>query len=201
MKSLEERMPHLETKRSNAELASSPLAGLLPEVQKTTVDIRETNTLEQLVDHHYYVDFADGDGGVNRQMMLVRIRGTAEPKVVVDPFLDLFGGKFERYAAAPVKEAGMFQVVISAGPHCYEDIPGSEKKRTLKILAREDTKEIAKAYFGIQSKIGMMLEDETSGLSYGQAKACTVFMRWNTDEDPERPFLEALDITSLNWNP
>ena len=46
-----------------------------------------------------------------------------------------------------------------------------------------------------------MLEDESSGLAYGQATACTVFMRWNIEDDPQNPFLEALDITSLNWNP
>ena len=46
-----------------------------------------------------------------------------------------------------------------------------------------------------------MLEDEASGFAYGQAKACTVFMRWNTEEDPLKPFLEALDIKALNWNP
>lgn len=46
-----------------------------------------------------------------------------------------------------------------------------------------------------------MLRDENSGFSYGQPKSCTVLMRWNTEEDPVRPFLEALDIKALNWNP
>jgi hypothetical protein len=201
MKSLDERMPYIESKLSEAELASSVLNGPLPEQLKIEVDLWETNSLEQVVDHYYKVDFADADGGVNSQTMLVRMRGDALPKVVVDPFLDLFGGRFEKYASEPVKEAGTFQVIISAGAYCYDDIPRSEKKFTLKILAQEDNKEIAKAYFGKQSKIGAMLNDESSGLAYAQAKACTVFMRWNMDEDPERPFLEALDITSLNWNP
>ena len=201
MKSLDERLPHLESKLGEAVLASSVLNGPLPEVLKTTVDIREINSIELVTDHYYHVDFANGEGGVNPQTMLVRTRGTAPPKVVVDPFLDLFGGRFERYAAEPTKEAGTFQVVISAGGKCYEDIPDAEKKITMKILAREDTKEITKAYFGEQSEIARMLKDENSGLSYGMAKACTVFMRWNLEDDPERPFLEALKITELNWNP
>ncbi len=204
MKSLEERLPHLETKRGEDVLASSVLNGPLPKAVKITVDVREIKEIEELTDHYYHVDFADADGGINPQTMLVRTRGTAPPKVVVDPFLDLFGGRFARFAAEPTEEAGTFLVIISAGGGSYADIdnvPEPEKKLTMKILARENTKEIAKAYFGKQSQIGRMLNDETSGLSYGLAKACTVFMRWNMDDDPERPFLEALDIKALSWNP
>lgn len=202
MKSLEERLPHVETKRPESELAGSVLDGPLPEVLSTTVDVRETNAIEQVIDYYYHVDFASGDGKANPQTMLVRTRGTSPPKVVVDPFIDLFGGRFAAYAAKPTEEAGTFQVIISAGAFCYdENVPHPEKKFTLKILAREDAKEITNAYFGKRSKIGDMLEDETSGLAYGQAKPCTVFMRWNTEEDPEKPFLEALDIKALDWNP
>jgi hypothetical protein len=201
MKTLEERLPHIESKRSEIDIASSVLNGPLPEVMKISVDVRETNTIEQVIDYFYHVDFADAEVGVNPQTMLVRTRGGGAPRVVVDPFLDLYGGRFARYAAEPTKEAGTFQIIISAGAFCYDDVPSPDKKYTLKILSREDTKEIAKAYFGKRSKIGDMLENETSGLAYGQAKPCTVFMRWNMDEDPEKPFLEALDIKALNWNP
>lgn len=169
MKTLEERITHLETKRAETDLASSVLSGPLPEVLKISVDIRETNSIEQVIDYYYHVDFADDAGGANPQTMLVRTRGSGAPKVVVDPFLDMFGGEFARYAEKPTEEAGTFQVVISAGAFCYDDVPSPDKKFTLKILSRDDTKEIAKAYFGKRSKIGDMLEDETSGLGYGQA--------------------------------
>jgi hypothetical protein len=46
-----------------------------------------------------------------------------------------------------------------------------------------------------------MLEDETSGLLYAKAQPCTLFVRWNVKEDPEKPFLEALAIKTLDWNP
>lgn len=200
MDSLEGRLPVIETRLPEEELRDSVLAGKLPDA-RITVDIRETNSREQVVDFFYHVDFLEESGVVNPQTMLVRKRGISPPKVVVDPFLDLFGGRFERYAEAPKKDAGMFQVIISASSSCYEDIPGADKKFTLRVLSRENAKEIARAYCGKQSKIGRMLEDETSGISYGQAKACTVFMRWNSEDDPLRPFLEALDITSLDWNP
>ncbi|QTN33402.1 hypothetical protein HZ994_14115 [Akkermansiaceae bacterium] len=201
MKSLEERMPHIETKRPEEDLIGSPLDGPLPEVLGTTVDVREINSIEQTVDYYYHVVFATADGGQDPQTMLVRTRGTSPPKVVVDPFLDLFGGRFARYAEKPSEEADTFQVIVSAGAFCYDDVPGADKKFTLDVLATDHTKEIAKAYFGKQSKIGAMLRDENSGFTYGLAKPCTVFMRWNMEEDPEKPYLEALDIKALNWNP
>ncbi len=201
MSTLEERLPHIETKREEAELVDSVLNEPLPEVLKITVDIRVPIPIEQVVDHYYHVDFADEDGGADLQTILVRTRGTEPPKVVVDPFLDLFGGRFARFAATPSEKAGTFLVVISAGGKCYDDVPGADKKLVMKILAREDTKEIARAYFGEQSRIGRMLRDETSGLSFGMVKPCTVFLRWNVTDDPQRPFLEALDIKALNWNP
>ncbi|MFK7851450.1 MAG: hypothetical protein AB8D78_10775 [Akkermansiaceae bacterium] len=201
MENLDERFPHIETKSSKEELESSVLNESLPEVLNITVDVRETNSIEQVVDFYYHVDFKGEDGNVDPQTMLVRKRGDQAPKVVVDPFLDLFGGRFENFTTEPSRTSGTFQVIVTAGAFCYDDIPESEKKYTLKILSREDTKAIAKAYFGKQSKIGRMLEDETSGFAYGQSKACTVFMRWNIDDNPARPFLEALDIKALNWNP
>lgn len=201
MKNLADRLPHLESKRSQSELEASVLNAPLPEVRGVEVDVRDGNSVEQLVDYYFHVDFVGENGGINTQTMLVRTQGESAPKMVVDPFLDLFGGRFAEYASTPRKAAGTFQVIISAGAFCYDDVPAPEKKFTLKILSRENSREIAKAYFGRRSKIGMMLQDEGSGLGYGQAKPCTVFIRWNLDEDPERPFLEALDITSLDWNP
>ena len=41
----------------------------------------------------------------------------------------------------------------------------------------------------------------TTSLSYGKAKACTVMLRWNADDNPAMPYLEALTIKALDWNP
>jgi hypothetical protein len=67
-------------------------------------------------------------------------------------------------------------------------------------MARDGPTEISRAYFNRASKIGAMLQDDSSGLRYGQSIACTLVLRWNTEEDPERPFLEAIDIKALDWN-
>ena len=201
-KSLAERLPMIETQTPESELAKSCLNGPLPTTSKIEIDAQETNSVEQLVDFYHNVDFAMDGQPVSPQTILVRIRGTREPKVVVDPFLDTFGGRLAIYAKAPTDKAGVFQVTVSAVASCNdENVPNREKKLTLKLLSRDNTKEIARAYFGRQSKIGEMLEDGTFSLSYGKAKTCTVMLRWNAEDNPSMPYLEALTIKALDWNP
>lgn len=201
-KTLAERLPHMETQTPEAELAKSCLASPLPTTSKIQIDAQETNAAEQVIDFYHIVDFVVDGMPVNSQTILVRSRGTANPKVVADPFLDTFGGRLAAYCKSPSDKAGVFQVTVSALASCNEEhVPNREKKLTLKLLSRDNTKEIARAYFGRQSKIGEMLEDGTFSLSYGKAKACTVMLRWNTEDDPSMPYLEALTLKTLDWNP
>lgn len=201
-KSLAERLPFIETKTPDAEIAASCLAGPLPPTPKMLLEFQESTPLEEVMDFYYSVDFQNADGHTNPQTILVRTRGRGEPKVVVDPFLDLFGGRLATYASKPTDKAGVFQVIASPLASCTNpNVPDREKKLTLKLLARDNTKEIAQAYFGKLSKIGEMLEDGTYSLSYGKAKACTVMLRWNTEEDAKHAYLEAIAIKNLDWNP
>jgi hypothetical protein len=200
-KNLAERLPLIETKTAGEELAASCLAAPLPIARKMVPEFRETNPIEKVVDCYYTVEFETKNNPAQAQTILVRTRGNTAPKVVADPFLDTFGGRLAAYAAAPVDKAAVFQVVVYAVASCTDPgIPNREKKLTLKLLACDNTKEIARAYFGRQSKIGEMLENGTYSLSYGNAKACTVMLRWNTEDNPEHPFLEAIDIKDLDWN-
>ncbi len=201
METLEQRLPHIETKASPEELENSILATRLPPVLRTDVDFREQYPLEKVDDFFYQIVFGGEGNRPRRQTMLVRVRGDAPPKVVVDPFLDLYGGRFEEFAAKPSKQAGTFQLVVSAMAFCYDDVPDAERKFTLRILPSEGAPEIGKAYFNKVSTIGSMLENPSSGLAFGKAKTCTVLIRWNYEDDPLRPFLEALDVPHVNWNP
>lgn len=201
-KTLAERLPYLETQTPEAELAKSCLAGPLPMTSKIEVDAQETNAVEQVIDFYHNVDFIVDGKPISSQTVLVRTRGTGNPKVVVDPFLDTFGGRLAAYSKSPSDKAGVFQITVSAVASCNEEhVPNREKKLTLKLLSRDNTKEITRAYFGRQSKIGEMLEDGTFSLSYGKAKACTVMLRWNTEDNPSMPYLEALTLKTLDWNP
>lgn len=201
-KSLPERLSMIETKTPESELVKSCLAAPLPAASNVLTEAQESNTVERVTDIYYNVDFDAGNQQTNPQTILVRSRGTAAPKIVVDPFLDSFGGRLAAYAKAPSDKAGVFQVIVSAVASCNDErVPNREKKLTLKLLPRDNTKEIARAYFGRQSKIGTMLEDGTFSLSYGKAKACTVVLRWNTEDNPQTPYLEAIDLKRLDWNP
>lgn len=201
-KTLAERLPMIETQTPEAELAKSCLAGPLPATSRIEIDAQESNAVEQVVDFYHNVDFDADDKPINPHTILIRTRGGGAPKVVVDPFLDSFGGRLAAYAKTPSEKAGIFQVTISAVASCNDEhVPNREKKLTLKLLPRDNTKEIARAFFGRQSKIGMMLEDGTYSLSYGKAKTCTVMLRWNVEDQPETPYLEAIDFKTLDWNP
>ncbi|MEO7099462.1 MAG: hypothetical protein ABI162_08880 [Luteolibacter sp.] len=199
---LDERMPLIETQTLESDLTKSCLAGPLPAASNILTDAQEGNSVEQVIDIYYNVDFDAGNNQLNPQTILVRKRGSGDPKIVADPFLDSYGGRLAAYAKTPSDKSGVFQVIISAVASCNDErVPNREKKLTLKLLPRDNTKEIARAYFGRQSKIGMMLEDGTYSLSYGKAKSCTVVLRWNTEDNPQAPYLEAVDLKTLDWNP
>ena len=201
-KTLAERLPLMEMHTPESELAKTCLAGPLPEAKNSAISVVEKNAAEQVADYFHNVDFDAGDNRTNPQTILVRIRGSAPPKVVVDPFLDSYGGRLADYAKSPSDKAGLFQVIVWPLASCYDErVPNREKKLTLKLLPQANAKEIALAYLGRQSKIAQMLTDGTYRVAYGKAKACTVMLRWNTEDDSNMPYLEAIALSSLDWNP
>ena len=201
-KTLAERLPLMETHTPETDLAKSCLARALPEVKNSGSSVVENNSIEQVADFYHNVDFDAGDKRINSQTVLVRIRGSAPPKVVAEPFLDSFGGRLADYAKSPSDKAGLFQVIVWPLASCYDErVPNHEKKLTLKLLPQVNAKEIALAYLGRQSKIAQMLNDGSDRVAYGKAKACTVMLRWNTEDDPNMPYLEAIALSSLDWNP
>lgn len=199
---LEERMPLMETRLEEEELAATCLAGPLPNVLRMVPESRKTNPIENMVDFFYTVELDHDEPSTRLLTMLVRARGDQPPRVVAEPFLDTFGGRLAAYATTPTDKGGIFRVVVYAVASCTDPaIPNRERKLTLKLMASDTHREIARAYFGRQSSISEMLENNAYELSYGIAKACTVLLRWNDEDDPQRPFLEALAIRDLSWNP
>ncbi len=196
-KTIEERSLILETQTPASELANSCLAASLPPAIRIEIESKESDALEQIIETYYSVDFSE-----KTAIILVRKRADQEPKVVVDPFLDIYGGRLAFFAKTPSDKSGTFQVIISPLASCDNElIPNSKEKLTLKMLARDNTKEVAEAYFTKDSSIGKLLDDGSYRLSYGKAKPCTVTLRWNREENPELPFLEAVEIKAFSWNP
>jgi hypothetical protein len=201
-KTLQERLPLVETQTPETVLAKSCLADPFPMAKEIFIETIENNSAEQAVNYYHHVTFDTEDPSKELQTILIQKRGTSAPRVIVDPFLDSYGGRLAAYAKKPSDQPGTFRVTILPQAACTnEAIPNRENKLTLKLLAQDDAKEITLAYFTKESKIAQMLEDGTYSLSYGKAKACTVILRWNQEERPEAPYLEVVTLKTLDWNP
>jgi len=191
----------METQATQEELASSCLAKPLPAVVSMVPEFRESDAIENRVDFFYNVEFQTSDPRARKQTILVRTRGDGPPKIAADAFLDTHGGRLAAYAAKPSEKAGFFRAVVYAVAGSTDtSIPNHEKKLTLKLMACDNAPEIASAHFNPHSKIAEILRDGNRELTYGSARPCTVMLRWNTEEDPARPFLEAIAIRDFGWN-
>ena len=201
-RTLAERLPMMETRTPEAELAASCLAAPLPAARGILIGNQVVNPSENTLDIYLSVDFEAGEDQTVPQTILVKIRENAAPKVMADPFLDLFGGRLAAYANKPTKENGTFRVVAWAVASCTNPrVNDPKNKLTLDLLPREDAIEIAQGYFNRQSKIGKMLAEGTHNLTFGKANPSTVTLRWNTEENPEQPYLEAVDLKTMTWDP
>ncbi|MFD0895854.1 hypothetical protein KBB96_07895 [Luteolibacter ambystomatis] len=208
LNTLEERIPLMETSTSPADLAASCLASSLPPRVSVTPSIQTDNPVENSTDHFFQVIFTRSIGGTETYNMLVRRRGDQEPKVIIDPFLDVYGenSRLRRYTTAAVEKPAVFRVYVETVAICNNTkIPNNDKKFTLKLRGDDATDNklpaIAIAYSGKASAIGEMLQNADSGLRWGSPKACTIVLNWNTKDDPAHPYLEANSIKSLSWNP
>lgn len=182
-------------------LARTCLAGPLPEATSTRISMVENNAADHVANYLHNADFDADANRSNPQTILVSIRDTAPPKVVVNPFLDSHSGRLAGYAKSPSDKMGLFHVIVWPLASCYDErVPNREKKLTLKSLPQANAKEIALVYLGRQSKIAQMLTDGTCRVAYGKAKACTVMLRCNTEDNSNMPYLEAIALSSLNWN-
>lgn len=201
--SLAERLPIIETTLDPKELENTVLAGALPPDPRFSADIQEANRAGNWTDIYFNVELKDAAGKYQPYLVLLRAHGEEQPKVVVGPFLDTYGGRLAAFASTPTDKAAIFQVVASAVAKTTSDqkVPNHEQKLWLKLLPRDNEKEITGAFFTKGSPIGNMLTNDASGFRYGQAKPVKVQIRWNTEEDPKMPYLEAVDIKELRWSP
>ena len=144
------------------------------------------------------------DGEVVRSgTIVVRQRGTQQPKVFLPAFLDLAGGRLHGFTRAPnTLEPATFHAVIEPVPGCHEEgVPNPDRKFTIRLLPSTIGKETSRAYVSSGSRFKKMVEDPASSLRWGVRIRATVSLQWNHKEDPEKPYLELMDINSLGWNP
>jgi hypothetical protein len=203
-RTLDERLAMSEPALPAEPLRGGILDGELPPTGELVSGSPQRNLLEDFVDFPFNIDFPihGNDSGETRPItVIVRKRGDGEPKVLVNPLLDLAGGRLDEFVAKPVEGQQTFMAVIEAMPRCFEiGVPDAEKKFTYKLSASTRQSEIARAYASKNSPLAEQLYSPDSGIGWGRRIRATFVLEWNTSEDPEQPFIEMREIRALDWN-
>jgi hypothetical protein len=197
------RIDMVEPAASEPELAATLLKGPLPAVARVSPDLPQQHAEEQMTDYPFRVSFFIKDAPTVEFAVLVRQRGAQPPRVFLPAFLDLVGGRLTEFTRQPNRRPpAVFHVHLEPIDGCYEkNVPGADRKFTLKLLPGPVGKETARAYAANASRFREQMESPSSPLRWGIRRRATVTLQWNHKEDPERPYLELVDINSPDWNP
>ncbi|MEP4078278.1 hypothetical protein [Haloferula sp.] len=200
-RSLEERLPMIDPPLPADQLQGTILARILPEVLSVSPETPSFDSIEDLSNFPFRVSFQGGEGSVVEYTILVRKRAELEPQVVVNPFLDLVGGRLAQFAATPTDGTHTFHAVIEAMPRCFEEnIPNPDKKFTYKLSSCNVGRATARAYASLNSSLAEQLWTPDSRIRWGKRIRATVTLQWNTTEDPKQPYIELIEIKGLDWN-
>lgn len=196
------RVALVEPAATEEELAATLLKGPLPEVARILPELAQRDAVEQFTDYPYRVSFFLQSGRNVDFTIVVRQRGDQAPKIFLPAFLDLAGGRLSAFAKEPNKSDPVtFHVILDPLSVCHdENIPGAERKITFKLLPSMFGKEITRAYVSSGSRFAQMVGDPNSSLRWGVRMRATITVQWNHTEDPQKPYLELMNISSLNWN-
>lgn len=183
------------------DLDSTLLRGRLPEVGRILPELPQHNPVEESTDYPYRVSFFLENGKNVDYAILVRQRGSQPPKVFLPAFLDLAGGRLAAFTKGPnEREPATFHVILDPLSVCHdESVPAADRKITFKLLPSMFGKEIARAHVSSGSRFARMVGDADSSLRWGVRMRAIVTIQWNRTEDPAKPYLELMDIGSLNW--
>ena len=199
---LAERRPYMtESRRSEAELARSPLARKLPPVIRQRLLNHITDNSDKHDERFFEVSF-DRDSAITPVPILVQVTEEDDDtmKVHTDAFIDLYNDEMARFGAVPIKGEHTFHAIVDAYKRCYEDnIPDSAQKSYIKLRQHEQVTPRLQAYFGKTSAIATRIS-QPNGLPWGRSGISTVTVKWNTDH-PGRPYIELVRIDGFTWNP
>ncbi len=196
------RVDMVEPATTEAELAATLLGGTLPEVAQVFSDLPRHNPVEQRTDYPYRISFnVDGKPNVDFAL-LIRQRGNQPPKVFLPAFLDLVGGRLAQFTREPNdRDPAVFHVILEPVNICAEtNIPNPDRKFTFRLLPSQFGKETARVYASNGSRFRTMVDEPTYPIRWGSRVRATVTIQWNRTEDPEKPFLEMIDINSPDWD-
>jgi hypothetical protein len=198
----EERKKFLSpSTRSDAELSASSLSKPLPEVLHSRLLHYMVNEAERHTEHFFEVSFQKIPGE-RPYPILIQINdwGDGNCQVHTDAFLDLFDDALSQFSTKPVAGTKTFHVTADAYKHCFDEIiPDWDHKSFLKLRNHPRMPPRLIAYFNRKSPLADKISSP-GALPWGESGICTVSVSWNTT-DPERPFVELLDVIGFTWEP
>jgi hypothetical protein len=182
---------------------------------------------ERKIIYRYHVSFADNLQGFPADaLVVVNQLGSNLPKIELDPLFDTIGGRLREYESSPskgdpklygmpdetgaipyyenasLKDSQDFYCVVNAREKCYpiSPIPNPEKKSTLNLRAYLEGSEIAVAYVNEKSKVRESFANRVNGVGWNQSTPMKITLKWNVKEDRYKPYLEVIDIKSMDWS-
>lgn len=196
------RAAHVEPSATEAELAATLLGRELPEIARIESDLPLDHPEEQMTEFPYRIAFYSEDSPATEFGVLVRKRGSQPPRVFLPAFLDLVGGRLAAFTAQPnTSPPARFHVYLEPIDDCFEtEVPGHDRKFTLKLMAGPAGKETARAYVANASRLRQLVENPDYPIRWGMRRRAIVTVQWNHREDPARPYLELLEINAPDWN-
>ncbi|BCX47304.1 hypothetical protein HAHE_12120 [Haloferula helveola] len=200
--SLGARLPMMEPAYQREKLVGTVFDGPMPEATSIASAPPDRNDLEDYTNYPFRVTFRTANETTDDVLVVVRKRGDNPPRVLVDPLLDLLGGRLAKFASEPGAEASAFRAIIEPMPRCFEpDIPNPDRKFTYKLSSTDHGGEIARAYASLNSPLAEQLFTPDSQIRWGKRIRATVVLSWNVEENPDQPYIELVEIKDLNWSP
>ncbi|MDB4467297.1 hypothetical protein N9035_00970 [Akkermansiaceae bacterium] len=201
-RTLEERLPFMtKSRRSDAELKASSLAGSLPNY--TPVGPEDFFRPKGRARSSYHtVIFEYLEKEERNQMMTFRLVSFAEgeaPRVQTDVFLDLFENVPGKLAEKPIKGPITMNVIIQTSTYCFVDeVPDADSKATISIRSsvKGSRKDLAQAFLRADSDLSKKLRAHVPA---GTSAPVTLSLEWNIKEDPKRPYLEVARLNAMSW--
>ncbi len=196
-----ERKPLItKSEREDEELAASSLGkpfpkSFVPELL-TTREREEDRSFEVF----FSVAFDQADQERSKIVLIRTITYSEEdsPKIHTDPFLDLYEEPIRDFYEKKKSGTGTFNSIVEFSAFCFDDIPkaSSMAKVTFYTFISASAKPIATGYLSKESQAFKELSKKSKSRRKIPA---TVSVAWDTESDPEKPYLQVIRIEAINW--
>ena len=226
-KDYSERRSFVRTRISEEDILNSFANKKWP-LSEASLEPIDINPAENKITYRFHVNFGiNGYGFPEDVLIMVNQLGSNPAKIELDPLFDTIGGRLRQFAESPystdtktygiegdrseamflnhssLKESQDFYCVVNAREKSYEataPIPNIDKKCTFNLRAYTDGKEIAVAYAKEKSKVREAFANQFNGLGWNKSRPMRLTLKWNVEEDPEKPYIEVIAIKSIDWN-